>query len=144
MATVTVAAVALGIIVDDTVHILYRLRRELAEGRSLEEAMRRVAHASGVAVLSTSIVLFAGFLIMASAGTSAVANPGRLTAVAVFAALVTDLALLPAFASFVFEGRRRKESTPVRAFVRELHEEVEHDYGFQSIAKVPRLPGRSS
>ncbi|MDH3217275.1 MAG: efflux RND transporter permease subunit [Candidatus Krumholzibacteria bacterium] len=105
IATVTVAAVVLGIIVDDTVHILYRLRRELADGRSLEAAMRSVARASGVAVFSTSIVFFCGFLIIALAGTTAVANPGLLTAVAVFAALVTDLALLPAFASYLF-GKR--------------------------------------
>jgi predicted RND superfamily exporter protein len=106
LATVTVAAVVLGIIVDDSVHILYRLRRELIEGRPLEDAVRDVARGSGVAIVSTSFVFAAGFLVIAFATSDAVALPGLLTAVAVVAALLSDLIVLPAFATFVFGWAR--------------------------------------
>jgi len=110
IATVTVAAVVLGVIVDDSVHVLYRLRRELAEGHTFENAIRKVARAAGVAVVSTSFVFTAGFLVIALAGSDAVANPGLLTAIAVVAALVTDLLMLPAFASFLFQNQNANES----------------------------------
>ena len=110
IATVTVAAVVLGIIVDDSVHVLYGLRRELAAGRSFENAIRKVARAAGVAVVSTSFVFAAGFFVIALAGSNAVANPGLLTTVAVVAALVMDLVMLPAFASFLFQNQQAKES----------------------------------
>jgi predicted RND superfamily exporter protein len=109
IATVTIAAVVLGIVVDDTVHILYRLRRELQAGRPVEEAMRRVARASGTAVVSSSIVFCAGFLVVAMAGAYSIANVGLLTATAVAAALVTDLVMLPAIVSYLFG--RHQEST---------------------------------
>ena len=111
LATVTVAAVVMGVIVDDSVHVLYRLRRELERGASFEQSIASVARASGVAVVSTSLVFTAGFLVIALAASDAVANPGLLTAVAVVSALVTDLLLLPAFASFLF-GERRTINLP--------------------------------
>lgn len=106
LATVTVAALVLGVIVDDSVHVLWRLRGELAKGRSLEEALGPVARASGVAIVSTSFVFAAGFTVIARAASPAIAHPGLLTAVAVAAALVTDLLVLPATASFLLEPRR--------------------------------------
>lgn len=105
IATVTVAAVALGIIVDDTVHILYRFKHRLALGDSLDDAARTVARTTGVAVVSSSIVFCVGFAVVTFAGTSSVANVGLLTAVAVAAALVTDLFLLPACISYLFRGK---------------------------------------
>ena len=100
-----------GVIVDDSVHILYRLRRELARGRSFEESIAHVARGSGVAVVSTSLVFAAGFLVIALAGSDAVANPGLLTAVAVVAALLTDILLLPAFASFLLAQPEATQAT---------------------------------
>jgi predicted RND superfamily exporter protein len=106
IATVTVAAVVLGVIVDDTVHLLHRLRRELSIEHDLETAMRNVARASGLAVVCTSMVFAAGFLTISLAASDAVADAGLLMAVAVVAALLTDLLLLPAFIGLLF-GRAR-------------------------------------
>jgi predicted RND superfamily exporter protein len=106
IATVTVAAVVLGVIVDDTVHMLHRLRRELATGADLDTAMRAVARASGLAVVSTSLVFVAGFLVISLAASDAVGRSGLLIAIAVLSALITDLFLLPAFISFLFAGKK--------------------------------------
>jgi predicted RND superfamily exporter protein len=102
---VTVAAVVLGVIVDDTVHMLHRLRRELATGADLDNAMRAVARASGLAVVSTSLVFAAGFFVISLAASDAVGRSGLLIAIAVLSALITDLLLLPAFISFLFAGK---------------------------------------
>jgi hypothetical protein len=108
IATVTIAAVVLGIIVDDTVYMLYRLRLEMRGGKSLEDALREVARASGVAVVSTSIVFCVGFGVVAFAGSSSISNVGLLTAVAIATALFGDMLLLPALASFIHGPRRRR------------------------------------
>ena len=60
VATVTIAAALLGIVVDDTVHILYQLKRSLKEHTFLEDALRDVARHSGLAVLSTSFIFCLG------------------------------------------------------------------------------------
>lgn len=111
VATVTVAAVVLGVIVDDTVHLLHRLRRELGAGADLESAMRRIARASGLAVVSTSLVFTAGFLVISQAASDAVGHCGLLIAVATASALVTDLVLLPAFVAWFLP---RTALSPVR------------------------------
>ena len=102
IATVTVAGVVMGVIVDDTVHMLYCMRRHVAGGRRFEEAVRDVARECGVAIVSTSAVFCAGFLVISLAASDAVANPGLLIAVAVSLALLGNLLMLPAFASFFF------------------------------------------
>jgi predicted RND superfamily exporter protein len=111
IATVTVAAVVLGIIVDDTVHVLHRLRRELRGRVDLETAVRGVARASGLAVVSTSLVFASGFFVISLAASSAIAHSGFLMAIAVVAALVTDLVLLPAFVALTFGRRDRGGSS---------------------------------
>ena len=102
VATVTIAAAILGIVVDDTVHILYRLRRALSATDSLEGAMSAVARESGVAVVTTSFIFCAGFGVIALASVRSVALVGLLTTVGVASALITDLLLLPAIVSFLF------------------------------------------
>jgi hypothetical protein len=97
--------------------MLHRLRRALREGKTIEEAVREVARASGVAVVSTSIVFCVGFGVVAFAGASSIANVGLLTAVAIATALFGDLWLLPALASFMFS--RRRPETDVEATARE-------------------------
>lgn len=106
VATVTIAAAVLGIVVDDTVHILYRLKGAIREGLALEAAFRAIARSSGVAVVSTSFIFCAGFGVIALAQVKSVAYVGLLTAVAVVVALVMDLMLVPALSSYAL-GKRR-------------------------------------
>jgi len=96
MASSIVAALALGIIVDDTVHFLskyLRARRELK--LSPEDAIRYAFTRVGVALLVTSAALMAGFLILAQSVFQINWAMGALTAVAISVALIIDFLLLP-------------------------------------------------
>ena len=96
MASSIVAALALGIIVDDTVHFLskyLRARREL--NLSPEDAVRYAFTRVGVALLVTSAALMAGFLILAQSVFQINWAMGALTAVAISVALIIDFLLLP-------------------------------------------------
>jgi predicted RND superfamily exporter protein len=102
VATVTIAAVVIGIVVDDTIHFLHRFKKELhtsgpdgADG-DYGEAARRTLRGAGPALVSTSLILAIGFLVLTLASVKSIIYFGLLSAVAMVAALFADLVLLPA------------------------------------------------
>ena len=92
-----VVAMTVGIVVDDTVHFLSKYRRaRLEHGKDPEEAVRYAFETSGRALITTTIVLVAGFLIFVFSPFVPTAEVGVLTAVIIAFALIADLSLLPA------------------------------------------------
>ena len=91
-----VVAMTVGIVVDDTVHFLSKYRRARQElGQSPEEAVRYSYDTAGRAVLTTTIVLVAGFLIFALSPFVPTTQVGILTAMIIAFAFIADLTLLP-------------------------------------------------
>ena len=92
-----VVAMTVGIVVDDTVHFLSKYRRARREyGQGPEDAVRYAFDTSGRALITTTVVLVAGFLIFVFSPFVPTAEVGVLTAVIIAFALVADLSLLPA------------------------------------------------
>ncbi|MDE0420653.1 MAG: MMPL family transporter [Gammaproteobacteria bacterium] len=92
-----VVAMTIGIVVDDTVHFLSKYRRAQREyGRNAEESVRYAFDTAGRALLTTTVVLVAGFLIFAFSPFVPTAQVGILTAMVIGFALIADLTLLPA------------------------------------------------
>ncbi|MFB3110754.1 MAG: efflux RND transporter permease subunit, partial [Gemmatimonadales bacterium] len=97
MAAATVSATSLGIVVDDTVHFMtkyLRARREKALDRPT--AIRYAFRTVGPALISTSVILAVGFLVLSLSTFQINAQMGLLTAIAIFTALLIDFTLLPA------------------------------------------------
>jgi len=91
-----VASVTLGIIVDDTVHFLSKyLRARREKGYSSEEAVRYSFASVGKALGVTTLVLVAGFMVMATSSFKVNADMGLLTAVTILIALIVDFFFLP-------------------------------------------------
>ncbi|MYD45305.1 MAG: MMPL family transporter [Gammaproteobacteria bacterium] len=102
LALSVVVAMTIGIVVDDTVHFLgkyLRARRELNFGP--EAAVRYSFDTAGRALLTTTFVLVAGFLIFVFSPFVPTAQVGILTALIIGFALVADLTLLPALLLWV-------------------------------------------
>ncbi|MBE9529033.1 MAG: MMPL family transporter [Proteobacteria bacterium] len=96
LAVSIVSVISLGIVVDDTVHFLskyLRARREL--GMGTEDAVRYTFKTVGKAIITTSVVLTAGFLVLTLSGFRINLSMGLLTAFAVTFALFADLFFLP-------------------------------------------------
>ena len=88
----TVASISLGIIVDDTVHLLakyVRARRE--RGLSAPASVRYAFQSVGVAILVNTFVLAAGFLVLVTSSFKVNADMGLLTALAIVFALIPGL-----------------------------------------------------
>lgn len=92
-----VTGMTLGIVVDDTVHFLSKyLRARREKGLNAEDAVRYAFNSVGIALVVTSFVLIAGFMILAQSHFDLNSSMGLLTSVVIFIALFIDLTLLPA------------------------------------------------
>ncbi|MCB1803070.1 MAG: MMPL family transporter, partial [Gammaproteobacteria bacterium] len=96
MATAMIASVAVGIAVDDTIHVFHGFRHRLDRGIDATVALARTYREAGRAVVVTTIILSAQFLILVFSDFVPTRNFGMLTTVGLVAALVFDLMLLPA------------------------------------------------
>ncbi|MCB0641781.1 MAG: MMPL family transporter [Phaeodactylibacter sp.] len=103
IASVTLAATILGIIVDDSLHLLWSFKAALQASQPLGTATQAVARQTGTAVLHTSLILLLGYAIIALSSVPILAATGKLMVLAVVAALLADLLLLPAFLQIFFK-----------------------------------------
>lgn len=99
-----ILALGLGIAVDDTIHILARVREELERGADMDDAVATAVRHSGRAVTITSLVLAGGLAINILSSFPPLQMLGKLGAVVILTALVCDLILLPALLS-AFGGK---------------------------------------
>ncbi len=96
MALSMVVGMTFGIVVDDTVHFLSKyLRARREQGMSPEEAVKYAFKTVGRALIVTSIVLVAGFLVLSTSHFSMNANMGLAVAIVIACALFTVLLFLP-------------------------------------------------
>ncbi|MBM4883313.1 MMPL family transporter [Vibrio parahaemolyticus] len=90
-----VVTLTLGIVVDDAVHFLSKYQRALREGQTAEQAVRYAFHTVGRALWITTVVLVAGFSVLAMSSFRLNADMGQLSAIVIFIALVVDFLFLP-------------------------------------------------
>ena len=91
-----VTGMTLGIVVDDTVHFMSKyLRARREKGFDAKQAVHYAFNSVGIALLVTSVVLVAGFMIMAQSHFELNAGMGLLTSVVIALALAIDFLLLP-------------------------------------------------
>jgi hypothetical protein len=102
-ATALIAAVALGIAVDDTIHFLTEYKDRRSAGSSLADSVREVMIVKGRAIVSSSFILCIGFGVLLLSRFGPTMNFGALSAVIMITALIGDLIVLPAVLLVVSE-----------------------------------------
>ncbi len=113
LALSVVAGMTLGIVVDDTVHFLSKyLRAKREKNLSATDAVRYAFSNVGTALLVTTIVLAAGFLVLAMSAFELNSAMGLLTAITICIALVIDFLFLPPLLIALEEGRDEKDIVP--------------------------------
>ncbi len=93
---VTIAAVAMGIAVDDTIHLVLRFRHEFSLCGQYSKALRAALIDVGRALVITSISLIAGFQVLQLSVMDSSATQGILLSTTILAALIADFLLMPA------------------------------------------------
>jgi predicted RND superfamily exporter protein len=93
--TITIAAIVVGIGVDDTIHYVHRFKREFPADRNYLATMHRCHASIGKAMYYTSITIIVGFSILVFSNFTPSIYFGLLTGFAMVAALIGALLLLP-------------------------------------------------
>ena len=105
MAASIIAALTFGIVVDDTIHILYALNR--GRKKQTDRGVQRVLQNVFPGVLTTTATLGFGFALLMFSGFAVNQQMGFLTAATIFIAFLFDLFVLPGL-YIIFIGRNRK------------------------------------
>ncbi len=95
IATAMTFSIALGISVDDTIHLMSRFKLELSRTRDYHEAFRATMNNIGPALVETTIIIMGGFLILLCAGLKMNMTFGLLCAFIMLMALLSDLIVTP-------------------------------------------------
>ncbi|MEL6379073.1 MAG: MMPL family transporter, partial [Pseudomonadota bacterium] len=90
-----VGAMTLGIIVDDTVHLLWRYREARLAGKDGPTAVHAMFKKVGRPMLTSSLILIAGFCVVATSGFHVTSAMGMLSATIILIALLADWLFLP-------------------------------------------------
>jgi uncharacterized protein len=95
MMTITIAAISMGIAVDDTIHYIYRFKEEIKKDGDYLATMHRCHGSIGHAMYYTSITIIIGFSILVFSSFWPTIYFGALTGLAMLIAMVAALTLLP-------------------------------------------------
>lgn len=115
MAVSVVAAMTLGIVVDDTVYLMCKYIKARKENHSnVEDSIRYALSSVGLTLISTSAILFSGFLVLSFSAFAVNSGMGKLCAIIIVLALVCDLLFLPALIIGIEKRREKELSAPMR------------------------------
>ena len=96
LGTSIIASVVLGVVTDDTIHLMSRLSAEIKASADQRAAMLRTFSSVGKPALYNSALLFFGFASLATSTFVPLEQFGILSAVTILVAILTELALFPA------------------------------------------------
>jgi len=96
MFTILIGSIAIGLCVDDTVHFMHHFGRYRERGYDTKAAISRTLHTAGRAMIVTSVVLCAGFLVMLLSQLNNFTNFGIYASLCIAIALLADFLLAPA------------------------------------------------
>ena len=95
MMTITIAAITIGIAVDNSIHYIYRFREEFKKINNYNKTLDRCHSTVGVAILNTSITIVFGFSILILSNFIPTIYFGIFTGIAMLLAMISVLTLLP-------------------------------------------------
>jgi predicted RND superfamily exporter protein len=95
MMTITIAAITIGIAVDNSIHYIYRFKEEFEKIKNYNQTIDRCHNTVGVAILNTSITIVFGFSILVLSNFIPTIYFGVFTGIAMLLALISVLTLLP-------------------------------------------------
>ena len=95
MMTITIAAITIGIAVDNSIHYIYRFKEEFAELKDYKKTIKLCHSTVGVAILNTSITIVFGFSILVFSNFIPTIYFGVFTGIAMLLAMISVLTLLP-------------------------------------------------
>lgn len=113
MMTITIAAISIGIAVDNTIHYIHRFKKEFKERGDYTEAMHACHDTIARAMYFTSITIIAGFSVLVLSNFMPSIYFGVFTSLAMLVALLANLTLLPVLLLLLKPLEKSKELSEV-------------------------------
>jgi len=128
--TILIFSIAFGIASDQTIYFLTKFRHEIKLNpvMSISKAVTLTIHETGVSMIYTAIILFAGFFIFSASAFGGTSSWGKLISVTLLMSMISNLVLLPAF--LVSMERRLNAKAILQEPLFEIHDEeedIDHD-----------------
>ena len=95
MMTITIAAITIGIAVDNSIHYIYRFKEEFKKLKDYNKTLDRCHATVGIVILNTSITIVFGFSILILSNFIPTIYFGIFTGIAMLLAMLSVLTLLP-------------------------------------------------
>ena len=111
MMTITIAAITIGIAVDNSIHYIYRFKEEFKKINDYDKTLDRCHSTVGVAILNTSITIVFGFSILILSNFLPTIYFGIFTGIAMLLAMISVLTLLPKLILTFEPFGKKKQST---------------------------------
>ena len=110
--TLIIFSVSLGIAVDDTIHYITRFREELSRTGDYTASMHRALRSAGRAIVITTLIMIAGFIVFLSSDFKASQDFGLLASITIASALIGSLLFLPAAINVIKPWGKGKQAIP--------------------------------
>jgi predicted RND superfamily exporter protein len=105
-ATLLTGSIAIGLVVDDTIHFMHNFQRYFARCGNCEQAIRQTLESTGQAIFFTSAILSSAFFIFMLNEVLEWANFGFITGLCIIVALLADIFLAPALVTLLFRKKQ--------------------------------------
>tara|TARA_B100000963_G_C22621251_1_gene670091 strand:+ start:144 stop:2618 length:2475 start_codon:yes stop_codon:yes gene_type:complete len=110
MMTITIAAITIGIAVDNSIHYIYRFKEEFKKNNNYIDTLDRCHNTVGIAILNTSITIVFGFSILVLSNFIPTIYFGVFTGIAMMLAMISVLTLLPKLILFLKPFDKKKNN----------------------------------
>ncbi len=109
LTTIMIGSIAIGLVVDDTVHFMHNFQRHFKVYGNSYDAIHETLFTTGRAMLITSLILCSGFFVLMLATLNHLAKFGFFTGVIIILALLADFLLAPALMTLVTSDRKNSK-----------------------------------
>ncbi len=106
--TSIIFTISFGIAVDDTIHFLGKFKHELRKGKSKMYALKRTYLTTGKAMILTTLILCAGFMLLVFSSFLGTFYMGLLLCITLFVALIADITILPVLLFLFYHPKNKK------------------------------------
>ncbi|MHB1922353.1 MAG: efflux RND transporter permease subunit [Chitinophagaceae bacterium] len=141
--TVLVFSVALGIAIDVTIRFLVNFKQELSRNNyQVSDTVRKTIHETGLSIIYTGLILFAGFMIFSFSGFGGTRALGWLTSLTLVMAMMTNLTILPALLLWYEKSLKRNATEQYLGMVPKEEEDIDlNRLGLTKLANsTPKAP----
>ena len=95
IATALIGGISLGVVVDDTIHLIFRIKLNIQNGYSTDNAVDDALQSIGKSIVRTTLILVVSFSCMATSNFLPTAHFGIFISLSIFLALILDSIYLP-------------------------------------------------